>query len=163
MTKQMTTIYCPRCGTPNPEGVNFCRSCGIELEAVALMLRAASPPPTEVSGNKSEPKTDQDWVAKHTEGVRGISTGVTLMLVSVLIGVAMAFFVPGHIPWILAWAVLVSWMAVWGGIELGNGIAGVFAARSRLRLMRRTDGKSAIASRPLPMSVTEATTRQLDD
>jgi zinc-ribbon domain len=179
-------MYCPGCAAPNPDGAKFCRSCGIELEAVALALRGESTaPPAEVGANKSEPQTAQDWLAKHGEGVKGITTGVSLLVVSALIGVAMAFFVPGHIPWILAWAVLVGWMAFWGGIELGNGVAGVLTARSRLRLMGREGGGSAVdvtpqqsltASEPPtitdpsaavrpppPLSVTEGTTRKLGD
>ena len=113
-------MFCPQCAAQNSDGVKFCRKCGMELEAVALVLSELSAQPVEVSGKRSEAKTAQEWLEKRSTAVRNISTGVSLLVVSVLIGVAMAFFVPSNIPWILAWAVLVGWMAMWGGIEVGN-------------------------------------------
>jgi len=160
----------------------------MELEAVALVLKGRSTQPMESRGRESEFETVRESLEKHSKAVKGLSTGVSLLIVSILIGVAMAFFVPPQIPWILAWAVLVGWMAMWGGIEVGNGIAGLLEAKSRLRLLGlpglpgkqsandvRTDRISAAgepplvtdragASRPsLPSSVTEGTTRHLDD
>ncbi len=178
-------MFCPQCATRNNDGVKFCRSCGMELEAVALALRDMSAQPIEISEKRSESKTTQEWLEKHSAGVREISTGVSLLVVSVLIGVAMAFFVPSNIPWILAWALLIGWMACWGGIAVGNGIAGVLEAKSRLRLLGLASKASAVdattkqlsvpdqpamiansspavRSSP-PSSVTEGTTRQLDD
>jgi len=175
----MATMYCPQCATPNADGARFCRSCGMELEAVALMLRERLAQPTEVSGTKSESKTSQDWLENRSKGVKSISTGVSLLIVSILIGVAMAFFVPPNIPWILAWAVLVGWMAMWGGVELGNGIAGVLEAKNRLRFLGLAVRESGVDTTPRelssaeseiiskrsssPSSVTEGTTRHLDD
>jgi len=178
-------MYCPQCATPNTDGARFCRSCGMDLEAVALVLSGRSAQPTEVSGKKSESKTVEDWLEKRSAAVKSISTGVSLLTVSVLIGVAMAFFVPANIPWMLAWAVLVGWMAMWGGIEFANGIVGVLEAKSRLRLLELAGKESAddatpkqlspagqpprvsspsLASRSSPSSsVTEGTTRHLDD
>jgi hypothetical protein len=157
----------------------------MELEAVALVLSGRSAQSSEVSGKKSESKTPEEWLEKRSAALKNISTGVSLLVVSVLIGVAMAFFMPANIPWILAWAVLVGWMAMWGGIEVGNGIGGVLEAKSRLRslgLARKEPVEDAIPKQlssagqpPLvttspavfrsssPSSVTEGTTRQLDD
>ena len=178
-------MYCPQCATPNNDGARFCRSCGMELEAVALVLNARSAQPSEGSGKKTESKTAEEWLDKRGAAVKNISTGVSLLVVSVLIGIAMAFFVPSNVPWILAWAVLVGWMAMWGGIEVGNGIAGVLEAKSRLRLLGLAGKEFADHATPKelpsasqqPMvpappaslrsspasSVTEGTTRQLND
>jgi zinc ribbon protein len=178
-------MYCPQCATPNTDGVRFCRACGMELEAVALVLSGRSVQPTEGSGKKNESKTAEELLEKHSAAVREISTGVSLLTVSLLIGVAMAFFVPANIPWILAWAVLVGWMAMWGGVEVGNGIAGMLETKSRRRLLGLAGKESAVDATPKqlpsadqppvitnpsaafrsspPASVTEGTTRQLDD
>lgn len=156
----------------------------MELEAVALVLSDMSPQPIEVGGKRSA-KTAQELLVKRSEAVKEISTGLSLLVVSVLIGVAMAFFVPSHIPWILAWSVLVGWMACWGGIAVGNGIAGVLEAKNRLRLPGMAGKESAVdaTTNPLssagrtpivmspshalrsspPSSVTEGTTRHLDE
>ncbi len=175
-------MYCPRCGTQNTDGVKFCRSCGAELEAVALVLSGRPAPPAE---GVDEPKTVDDWLVLRSDGVRNIATGVTLLVISVLIGVALALFLPSSfdVPWILIWIVLVGWMACWGGIELGNGIGDFLEAISRLRMMgppareeptvAATPRELKDAGEPVPnpvafkkppaVSVTEATTRNLDD
>ena len=178
-------MYCPQCATPNTDGARFCRSCGMELEAVALVLSGRSAQPTEDSGKKTESKTAEDWLDKRSAAVRNISRGTSLLVVSILIGVAMAFFLPAKIPWMLAWALFVGWMAMWGSVEVGNGIAGMLEVKSRLRLLglagkafaddaspkqlssagqppRRTSPSAAIRSSPAS-SVTEGTTRHLDD
>lgn len=174
-------MYCPQCATANTEGVRFCRSCGMELEAVALVL-GRSAQPNEVSGAKSDSRTADECFEKRTAAVKNLSTGISLLVVSLLIGVAMALFVPANIPWMLAWAVLVGWMAMWGSIEVGNGIAGVLDAKSRLRRLASASKSSVDAAPPQqltpvgqppkvagasssipPASVTEGTTRQLDD
>ena len=175
-------MYCPQCATPNTDGARFCRSCGMELEAVALVLNGRSAQSSQLSGKQSGSKTAEEWLDKRGAAIKNISTGVSLLVVSVLIGVAMAFFVPSNVPWMLVWAVLVGWMAMWGGIEVGNGIAGVLEAKSRLRLLGLAGKEFADHATPKelpspsqqPMvpaslrsppasSVTEGTTRQLND
>lgn len=179
-------MYCPQCATPNADGVKFCRSCGTELEALALALSGKPPQPAEAAAKKGEPKTPQDLVEMHIEGVSGITRGSILLAVSLLIGAAMALFLPSSFgaPWILIWMVFFGWLAVWGGIEMAYGVSGVLESKSRLRLMGLT-GKGSVADvvqRQLstgeptaitnppptlkpspPASVTEGTTRQLDD
>jgi zinc ribbon protein len=174
-------MYCPQCATPNNDEARFCRSCGMELEAVGLALKARSAQPIEVRGKEPESESAKEWLEKRSKAVKGVSTGVSLLVVSILIAIAMALFVPANIPWILAWAVLVGWMAMWGGVEVGNGIAGLMEARNRLRVLGLADkqftndarsqllspaeqpGPSAAIRSSPPLSVTEGTTRQLDD
>ena len=175
-------MYCPQCGTPQTDGAKFCRSCGTELEAVALVLRGRAEPPAEVD---DEPRTVDDWLELRSDGIRNIATGVTLLIISVLIGVALALFLPSSfgVPWILIWIVLVGWMACWGGIELGNGIGDFLEAIGRLRMMgppaqepaadatprqlkdagEPVMNPSAFKKKQPALSVTEATTRNLDD
>ncbi|HEV2765185.1 MAG TPA: hypothetical protein VGV38_19535, partial [Pyrinomonadaceae bacterium] len=88
-------------------------------------------------------------------------------------------------PWILIWAVMFGWMAVIGVLKIGEGVGGVLEAKSRLRLLTATGREPALApatqrslaageqpalsnqaaSLPssVPTSVTEGTTRHLDD
>jgi len=178
-------MYCPQCATPNTDGVRFCRSCGMELEGVALVLSSRSAQPDEVGRARSESKTAEEWLDKRSAAVKSISTGVSLLVVSVLIGVAMAVFVPANIPWMLAWVVFVGWMTMWGGIAVATGIAGLLEAKSRLRRLglggqeyaddataKRLSpaGQPAMVWSPSPASrssspssVTEGTTKHLDD
>ena len=174
-------MYCPRCGTQNTDGVKFCRSCGTELEAVALVLSGRAAPPAEAD---DAPETVDDWLELRSDGVRNIATGVSLLVVSVLIGVALALFLPSTFdaPWILVWLVLVGWMACWGAIELGKGVGDFLEAVGRLRMMGPPAQGAAVDQTPRQLesprepvmnpsafkkppkaSVTEATTRHLDD
>src|SRR5689334_417180 len=115
-------MYCPQCAAQNADGAKFCRSCGLKLETVALALGEASKPPAQEKKNKkSEPETAQDWMEKRITGMKEITGGLILLLVSLLIGVAMAFFVPREVPWMLVWIVFFGWLASWGGISLANG------------------------------------------
>jgi zinc-ribbon domain len=178
-------MFCPQCGTPNADGLRFCRSCGIELEAVASALKGRPTQPVEAGKKKSESIATQDWLEKHIEGVKNMITGAIMLAVSLLIGVAMALFVPGEIPWMLLWIVFFGWMACWGSIALAQGIGGVIESKSRLRLMGQAGGESAIDQTPRqvttaggsqtiadssgafisspPLTVTESTTRHLDE
>ena len=184
-------MFCPQCATPNADDVKFCRSCGRELEAVALAFSGKSAhsisdksAQANKAPNKTEPKTAQDWIEKRIEGVSGVTRGSILLTVSLLIGIAMALFIPRSFdaPWFLLWMVFFGWLAVWGGIEMAYGVSGMLESKSRLRLLELT-GKygveanqpqlssgqpssilnpSALRSSP-PLSVTDGTTRQLDD
>jgi zinc-ribbon domain len=177
-------MFCPQCATPNADDVKFCRSCGRELEAVALILSGKSAETLNKNTNQSEPKGENDWLEKQIEGVSGVTRGSILLTVSLLIGIAMALFIPGSfgVPWFLLWIVFFGWLAVWGGIEMAYGLGSMLEAKSRLRLLKLggkdsvdalnqqlssgnpspTMSPSAFSSSP-PLSVTDGTTRQLDD
>lgn len=178
-------MYCPQCATPNADDVKFCRSCGRELETVALVLGGKSAEAVKKAANKNEPKTEQDWLEKRIEGVSGITRGSILLTVSLLLGVAMALFLPSSFdaPWILVWMVFFGWLAVWGGIEMAYGLSSMLESKSRLRLLKHSSSElveatqqqlssgrepasimspSSFRSSP-PLSVTDGTTRQLDD
>jgi hypothetical protein len=174
-------MYCPQCATVNPGDVKFCRSCGTPLEAVALALTSKQAKPDKTSKSKSE-FTEQDWLEKHIAGVSGITRGSILLTVSLLLAIPLGLFVPASFdaPWILLWVTFFGWMAVWGGIDVANGISTVLESRSRLRLIRmsRQEFVADATTQDLlaggeslqpanitssPMSVTEGTTRHLDE
>lgn len=189
-------MYCPQCATQHIDGAKFCRSCGTEIETVSLVLSGKPVEFTKGNADKnarqseteSTPKTAQHWIEKYSESVGGVTTGAILMVVSFLLGVALAYFVPHSfdVPWILVWSALFGWMAIWGGIEMAYGIAGMLESKSGLRLMNslgkesttdattprllsvgeppiKTNLSDVFNSHASPSSVTEGTTRQLDD
>ena len=177
-------MYCPQCATVNPGDVKFCRSCGMQLESVALALSGKAPKKKDLK--KTEPKTAQDWIDKRIQGVSGLTQGIILMAVSLLLSAPMALFLPASFdaPWIIIWAVFFGWMAVWGGIEVANGLSAILESKTRLRLLGLTGKERAIEAKsdadelstgqlshtPIasdafrsPVSVTEGTTRHLDE
>jgi len=178
-------MYCPQCATQHTEGAKFCRSCGTEMEAVALALSGKSAPPAEGGAKAVEAMTPQDCMEKRIEGFKGVASGLILMVVSLLIGLAMALFVPADVPWMLVWMVFFGRLAVRGGIELANGVGALIEAKGRLRMLGMAGAEPVVdaapqqlsspgepvtiadssgAFRPTPaLSVTEGTTRNLDD
>ncbi|HEY0078745.1 MAG TPA: zinc ribbon domain-containing protein [Pyrinomonadaceae bacterium] len=184
-------MFCPRCATPNSDEVKFCRSCGFELEAVALILSGRSVSLVGNEASEVESHSAKDWLEKREEAVRNITNGVSLLTVSLLMGVALALFLPASFdaPWILVWMVFFGWMACWGGINIGNGISHLLQSKSRLRraelsgqesasrlkteqlsparepatFMKASSHPAADAIPAQPSSVAEGTTRQLDD
>ena len=169
-------MFCPQCATSQTANAKFCRACGIPLDTVALALRGNVSAVRETLPNGSL----QHWLKRESRAVSGIIRGGILFAVPALIAVPMAVFIPSKVPWMLAWTVFFGWMAVWGGIEMAYGLSRVVEAKARMRMLRNEETDSAyrgeVAGRPLPSlsafgsdpdpapaSVTEGTTRHLDD
>ncbi len=173
-------MYCPQCATANSADVKFCRSCGTQLEAVALVLRTK--PALEKATQKQDETTAQHWLERRIKGVSSLTRGSILLTVSLVLGVPFGLFVPSSFdaPWILIWAVFFGWMAVWGGIEMADGISAILEAKGRLRLLGSSGDESEIEhnlstgppvqsptgsdsiQRSSAVSVTEGTTRHLE-
>ena len=175
-------MYCPQCSTANASNVKFCRSCGTHLETVALALGGKTS--ATLSEDNREQKPAQHWAEKRIESVSRVTRGSILLTVSLALGIPFRLFMPSTFdaPWIIIWAVFFGWMAVWGGIEMAQGISSLIESKSRLRLMgltsleavevlerpelvSRGETPSAIGSDAdfgsTAVSVTEHTTRQL--
>jgi F0F1-type ATP synthase assembly protein I len=159
----------------------------MELEVVALALSGNPAPPARAGEHKDRATIAEDLVEKHVAGVRDVVGGVSWLAISVLIGVALGLFLPKTFdaPWILVWATLFGWMACVGAIKIGNGVSNLLETKSRRRLAgplaqdeaadsapRRlsTPGEPVPINNagagfrtPSPLSVTEETTRRLDD
>ena len=168
-------MYCPQCATANSADVKFCRSCGLELEPLVSALARR---PTNKPG-KAE-STAEEWVDKRIKAVSGVTRGVILMAVSLLLILPFALFLPATFdaPWILIWTVFFGWMTVWGGIEVAYGLSSLLESKSKLRFLTEPAQAIAIGAKdyeaqslkdePHPHSsprgsITERTTRQLKD
>ena len=182
-------MFCPQCATANGPDVKFCRSCGAQLEAVALAISKPKKKKKNSDQKTSEPTTAQDWLERRIEGMSSITRGSILMVVSLLLTIPFYLFLPPSpsfdAPWIVIWTVFFGWMTVWGGIELANGLSSVIEAKNRLRLLGLTGKETVLEARrhdalmagqplstndqltsfraPSPVGVTEGTTRQLND
>jgi len=165
-------MYCPQCATANPADVKFCRSCGLELDAVVSALTKSStkkPAKAELAA--------EDWVDQRIKSISGVTRGAILIAVSLFLILPFAVFLPSSFdaPWILIWTVFFGWMTVWGGIEVAYGLSSLLESRSRRQFLKEPGPETAIdrehpevmelkdgSDRPTPRgSVTERTTRQL--
>lgn len=71
-------MYCPKCGTQNPDGSRFCKSCGASLERQGIVPAA----PPQVVGAASSPAGPQPWWRR---GMAPIAVVAALVVVLVLV------------------------------------------------------------------------------
>lgn len=161
-------MYCPKCATQNIDGSKFCRSCGTNLEVVALAL----------SDNANE--EEKSWLKKRGKGVRLTVQGAILTGFSLLIAIALALF-SDNPAWFVIWIAFFGWMACWGVISLVLGYGNIMEASIMLREKNKKSlpdihanqlapgNESEMISTGLttselavPLSITEQTTRSLD-
>jgi hypothetical protein len=168
-------MYCPEYAMQNAEPTKFCRSCGTNLETVALALKGEQP---------GLPRGSQDaglvLLDRKIRAVRQIAQGGTLLVVSLLFGVVSAVAAKGDFPWFLIWAVFFGWMGCWGTVMLMLGIGQWIEAVMSLRRMYPVSElaqSGSITTSELEVSadsmkgdvlvamgsVTEGTTKQLEE
>jgi len=109
-------MFCPKCGTQNPETGKFCRSCGTDLGTVSEALTGKSSSkmqgfgmiepmsPMDLSCNKSKPVSWESAIGK-------IFMGVAFLVVSVILA-----FTGRASGW---W----FWMLIPAFAMLGSGVA----------------------------------------
>ncbi|HJQ24758.1 MAG TPA: zinc ribbon domain-containing protein [Blastocatellia bacterium] len=168
-------MYCPECAMQNAEGTKYCRSCGTNLETVALALKGEQP-----GLPKGNQDSSQDLLDRKIRAVRQIAQGGTLLAVSLLFGVVAAVAAKGDFPWFLIWAVFFGWMGCWGTVLLmlgsGQWIEAVMRLRSRYPVSELAQSSSMTTNELegdadgvrggslLAMaSVTEGTTKRLNE
>ena len=152
-------MFCPKCGTQNPETGKFCRSCGTDLGNVSEALTGNLKPPAALCDRKGRPISFEGAIVK-------FFTGIAFMAVSI----ALAFSGTGRGWWF--------WMLIPAFSMMGTGIAqfirikeeqkrnlqagfpvqpSLSAAPQGTPLPPRRTGELV----PPPPSVTEGTTRHL--
>ena len=99
-------MFCPKCGTQNPETGRFCRTCGADLGNVSEALAGNLPKNQNLVGKKEKPVNYEQAVTK-------IFTGLAFLIVAAVLGIT---GVAGGKFW---W----FWMLVPAFGSLGSGIA----------------------------------------
>jgi hypothetical protein len=99
-------MFCPKCGTENPETGKFCRSCGIDLGNVSEALTGNLKKPIELLDRKGKPIGWEGAIGK-------ISTGAAFLTVAVILGISNA---AGGRNW---W----FWMLIPALTMIGAGVA----------------------------------------
>lgn len=97
-------MFCPKCGTQNPETGKFCRSCGTDFGNVSNALTGKLPVPRQLVDHKGRPVSWDKAIIK-------IFTGVAFVCVSF----ALAFSNTGRGWWF--------WLLIPAFTSLGAGVA----------------------------------------
>lgn len=97
-------MFCPRCGSENPETGKFCRSCGTDLGNVSAALSGVMSQPLQVLDHKGKPVSWDRAIVK-------IFTGLAFLAVSF----ALAITGMGRGWWF--------WMLIPAFTSLGAGVA----------------------------------------
>jgi hypothetical protein len=77
-------MFCPKCGTQNPDDGRFCRSCGADLENVSAALTGKTPKAQYVVDPR---KRGVSW----EHAITKIFTGMAFLIVAVILGVTGKF------------------------------------------------------------------------
>src|SRR5262245_18040557 len=118
-------MYCPNCGTQNVEEVKFCTRCGTNLSSVSQALTGAF--------RESAPSQDLIKPLKgYFAGRRRTVFGATLLGGGLLIIIMLAI-VANVAPEAAFW--IISWMFLWGVIELAVGLSKLAGAGAELRAL----------------------------
>ena len=142
-------MYCPQCATQNTDNAKFCRACGTDLEAVALVLTNKSPLPGA-------------WLEKYGEGKHKVIMGAILLGAAILIGVVPALFIGVSFPLVMLWTVFFGWMAGWGIVSLASGVGEMVKSKTMLRQMKQS-GSGLTTAEPSELSSAAREPRLLDD
>jgi len=132
-------MFCPKCGTQNPETGKFCRSCGTDLGNVSQALTGNIPAQkhtTYLDKRGRMRSNDPDEIYSHA--IRNIMGGFGFIVIAVALlvtGVA-----GGHAWW---WAMLFP-----GFSMLGRGVA--LMAKVRRIEKKNRDGANFAQSNQLP-------------
>ena len=179
-------MFCPKCGTKNPEDGKFCRSCGVDLAPVSAAISGGL---SSTFGDmnihpgtahiRTEAKRRSDPHEVYGDSIREIISGIGFLVVSIVLlvtGVA-----GGHAWW---WAMLFPAFTF-----LAKGISDLMKSRKMIEFRQGSfsahSGESLASPRPnaslpsaqtefippvtpyktgdlVPPSVTDSTTRHLE-
>jgi zinc ribbon protein len=168
-------MYCPSCGSNNQADIKYCTRCGTNLGVVSEAL----------TGKIAVKTGGDDRIAKllrdYYRGRRDTITGAVLIPAGLLI---MAIMMAAGLKPIAAFFII-CWMFFWGAAALADGVGKWIASKSELKALGYSSqsqfhetpfqraGSVTQAQLPppgystspvgYPGSVTEQTTRQLDE
>ena len=170
-------MFCPKCGTQNPENGKFCRNCGTDIGVVtnALAGKISSAEDFAEPENKDKRRNNPDEV--FADGIKEIFGGLGFVAVAVIL--ALTGIIGGKVWWF--------WLLIPAAAMIGNGIADMWKAKRMAKRIESIANQSNFLSPPaqnvalppsnteyiapetpyktgdlVPLSVTDDTTRHLE-
>ena len=142
-------MYSPQCASQNTDNAKFCRTCGTDLEAVALVLtnKLSLPGP---------------WFEKYGESKHKVIRGAILLAAALFIAGVPALFIEELFLWVMLWTVGFGWMAGWGIVSLASGVGGMVECKTMLRQMKQFD-RGLTSTEPSQLSSAANEPRMLED
>ncbi|MEJ7847217.1 MAG: zinc-ribbon domain-containing protein [Pyrinomonadaceae bacterium] len=116
-------MFCPKCGTENPESGKFCRGCGTDLGNITDALSGRLSKSQALIDNKGEPVNYEGPITR-------MFTGVAFLIVAIVLAIT---GVAGAKVW---W----FWMLIPAFGSLGSGVA------QYIQLKKQESGSFQIAS-----------------
>ena len=127
-------MFCPKCGTQNPETGKFCRQCGADLGNVSAALSGNLPVPQNAVDRRGRPVCYESAITK-------IFTGLAFLIVSIILGVT--GMMGAKVWWF--------WLLIPAFGTLGSGLAQLFQLKKmeqRQNVAFTTPRRNTIASAP---------------
>jgi hypothetical protein len=87
-------MFCPSCGTQNPETGKFCRSCGIDLGNVSQALSGKMPVAAPLVDRKGRPVSYERAIVKMFTGLAFVAVAIALAVTGNGRGWWFWFFIP---------------------------------------------------------------------
>jgi hypothetical protein len=82
-------MFCPKCGTENPDTGKFCRSCGVDLGIVNVAMSGGLSKLNDVSCSTGDPVRNairrNDPAEVSADGVRAIVSGLGFLIVAIVL------------------------------------------------------------------------------
>jgi len=173
-------MFCPKCGTENPNNGKFCRSCGTDIGVVSQALTGKLPATNEFDyalaelDDKNKRRKNPDDI--FAEGIKEVFGGVGFVVVAMIL--AFTGLIGGKFWWF--------WLLIPAGFMIGSGIANIFKAKRMTKRLEANANQPNFLSQPptkaalpptqteyvapesryktgdlVPPSITEPTTRHL--
>lgn len=174
-------MFCPKCGTENPNNGKFCRSCGTDIGVVSQALTGKLSVKGEFDyalaelEEKGKRRKDPDDL--FAEGIKELFGGAGFVIIALIL--SFTGIIGGEFWWF--------WLLIPAGFMIGGGIANIWKAKRLTKRLEANANQPNFLSQPptnaalpptkaeyvapesryktgdlVPPSITDGTTRHLE-
>lgn len=147
-------MFCPKCGTQNPENGKFCRSCGTDIGVVTDALAEKTSGALVFDWKLGEPET-KDKRRKNpdevfADGIKEIFGGIGFVAVALIL--AFTGIIGGKVWWF--------WLLIPAAAMIGSGIADMWKAKRMEKRIAANANQTDFLSQPQPNSALPPTSTE---